>query len=206
MVPTVDRARYHFLFLTYLCNLLCEYSSDNGRPRRSNRGQGGALAQLASAADRIRPDLDPDGKVKRSTRKTTTKEISSNVPVNPMAPQEKQRRGVRFKVLFLLICLCENIKAKGTNSLPVGNDLPLTANVPKPLFKFAIAKSFRPGPTFGFQSRAPVDHAAVTHNGEGQDQLASADERDGDNFGMIHLRPPCAPSFFARTGGRRRRH
>jgi hypothetical protein len=137
-----------------------------------------------------------------------TKEISSNVPINPMAPQEKQRRGVRFKVLFLLICLCENIKAKGTNSLPVGNDLPLTANIPKPLF--TIARSSGIGSTFGFQPRGPVDHAAVTHNGEGRDQHASADEMDedhnGDNFGMIHLLPPCAPSFFARTGGRHTRH
>jgi hypothetical protein len=67
------------------------------RPHRSNRGQGGARAQLAAVAELIRPDLHPGAK--RS--KTKTKDIPTNVPVNAMAPPAKQSRKVCFYFHFL---------------------------------------------------------------------------------------------------------
>lgn len=64
------------------------------RPHRSTRGQGGAVAQLAAAAERIRPDLTGNLGAKKS--KTRTKDIPTNVPANAMAPPAKQSRKVHF--------------------------------------------------------------------------------------------------------------
>ena len=70
------------------------------RPHHSNCGQGGALAQLAAVAEWIHPDLNPD-KVKQSK----TKAIPTDMPINAMAPPEKQHRGLCHKVLFFLYLL-----------------------------------------------------------------------------------------------------
>lgn len=64
------------------------------RPHRSTRGQGGARAQLDAVGELIRPDLKPKAK------RTKTKEIPSNVPVNAMAPPAKQSRGVCFYFVY----------------------------------------------------------------------------------------------------------
>lgn len=58
------------------------------RPQRSTRGKGGARAQLASVAERIRPDLNP------GVKRPRTKDIPTDVPLNAMAPPTKHRRGV----------------------------------------------------------------------------------------------------------------
>jgi hypothetical protein len=65
------------------------------RPQRSTRGQGGARAQLAAVAERIRPDLNPGAKRSRM------KEIPTNVLVNAMAPPVKQSRRVCFYFHFV---------------------------------------------------------------------------------------------------------
>ena len=70
------------------------------RPQRSTRGQGGARAQLAAVADRIRPDLNPGTKRQR----TNLKEIPADMPLNSMAPPAKKSRGVCPIFLFSL-CL-----------------------------------------------------------------------------------------------------
>jgi hypothetical protein len=56
------------------------------RPQRSTRGKGGARAQLAAVADRIRPDLN------QGVKRSRTMDISNDVPVNSMAPPAKQHR------------------------------------------------------------------------------------------------------------------
>lgn len=59
------------------------------RPYRTTRGQGGARAQLAAVGELIRPDLN------LGEKRSKTKAIPTNVPVNAMAPPAKQHRGVR---------------------------------------------------------------------------------------------------------------
>jgi hypothetical protein len=71
--------------------LAMEASGASERPIRSTRGKGGARAQLASVADRIRPDLNPGAKRSR------TKEVPQDVPVNAMAPPPAKRRKVNSR-------------------------------------------------------------------------------------------------------------
>lgn len=71
-----------FLFLSDTSN------SDRPKPRRLNRGQGGAVEQLAKIGDLI---LSTEQQ-KKSTSKAQA--IPDDVPENDMAPPIKPRRGV----------------------------------------------------------------------------------------------------------------
>ena len=113
-----------------------------GRPRRSTHGQGGALAQLAAAAERIRPDLNP-----AAMKRTKTKNIPDNVPINTMAPPEKQCQGVCTITIFSTLSATKILQAKAVNILLVSDDPPLNLKAPKPSFSNAKNNS-----TFGFQS------------------------------------------------------
>jgi hypothetical protein len=65
------------------------------RPSRSNRGQGGAIAQLQAVSDRLHTQ----------PAKKASNVILRDVPINAMAPPEKGRRTVAayfFLLLFLL--------------------------------------------------------------------------------------------------------
>ena len=77
---------HYFLTVALDIILICvqTFQSDQ-RPHCSNHGQGGALEQLAVVAKCICPDLDPD-----QVKQSKTKVIPTNVPINAMAPPEKQ--------------------------------------------------------------------------------------------------------------------
>lgn len=64
----------------------------NVRPSRSNRGKGGAIAQLQAVSERIHVQ-----RVKKPSNN-----VLRDVPINKMAPPEKGRRTV---VSYLLIFL-----------------------------------------------------------------------------------------------------
>ena len=114
-------------------------NSDDSRPKRSTRGQGGVIAQLAAVSDQIRPDLRPG----RQTR-SMTQGIPSDVPENDMAPPVRKRRGVSYLLSNLIAVLMLCIKVK--SSLHVDDERPLVVTIPKPSLVPA-----KPGSTFGFR-------------------------------------------------------
>jgi hypothetical protein len=59
------------------------------RPSRSNRGKGGAIAQLQAVSDRIH-----DVRVQRNKRPCNNLKALQDVPLNQMAPPEKGRQVV----------------------------------------------------------------------------------------------------------------
>ena len=54
------------------------FSAANMRPKRLNRGQGGAISQLEAISEQISE--------KKKPKKPGRKEILANIPVNVMAP------------------------------------------------------------------------------------------------------------------------
>ncbi len=78
-----------FLFMLHLF-----FHCSDERPKRVNRGKGGAAAQLAAVSARIRPDLS-------STKQSKTVEMHGEVPINAMAPV-RQVRGVSDQTIFAL--------------------------------------------------------------------------------------------------------
>ena len=105
---------------------------------------GGARAQLESVSERIRPDLNP------GVKRTRTKEIPEETPVNAMAPPAKQRRRVCCVFFQFHISTETKIFIKGkhetANLLPTAEDPPLNLNAPKPSFANSHSRS-----AFGFQ-------------------------------------------------------
>ena len=77
----------------------------DGRPYRLTRGQNGARAQLATVAELIRPDLNPQA----ATKRPRTKEIPTNVQVNVMAPPAKQSRKVWY-IFILTLSIATNAR------------------------------------------------------------------------------------------------
>ena len=166
-----------------------------GRPHRSTHGQGGAFAQLAVAAERIQPDLNP-----AAMKRTKTKDIPDNVPINAMAPLEKQCRGVRTITIFSTLSAMKILQAKAANILPVSDDPPLNLKAPKPLFSNAKNDS-----TFGFQSSAASrlpgvsENDWVGENGDDQQRSVDADEMDvDDDSHAVGLGMTCI-SLFSHT-------
>lgn len=70
----------HDFLISYLVPPLC-----------SNRGKGGAIAQLQAVAKIIEPT---------KKKKTTTGNVLKDVPLNPMAPAEK---GCKIFIFFVII-------------------------------------------------------------------------------------------------------
>lgn len=58
--------------------LRCFISAANKRPKRLNRGQGGAIAQLQAISEQISE--------KKKQKKPGRKDILMDIPVNAMAP------------------------------------------------------------------------------------------------------------------------
>lgn len=90
---------------TYFCRYQSHVPSrrSDARPKRLNRGQGGAAAQLAAVAAQIRPDLRSHSK-----KQSKTTEIHKDVPVNAMAPA-KQGRGVSDQSIFVPPLILETV-------------------------------------------------------------------------------------------------
>ena len=78
------------------------------RPSRSNRGKGGAIAQLQAVSDRIRH-------VQRV--KKPSNNALQDVPVNKMAPPEKGRQtAVTVSYFILLLTIYSNVSIPGEGS------------------------------------------------------------------------------------------
>ena len=166
-----------------------------GRPHRSTRGQGGTFAQLAVVTESIQSDLNP-----AAVKRTKMKDIPDNVPINAMAPPEKQRQGVRIITIFSTLSATKILQAKAANILPVSDNPSLNLKAPKPSFSNAKNNS-----TFGFQSTAASRLPGVSENdwvsedGEDQQRSVDADEMDVDNDShAVSLGMTCI-SLFSHT-------
>lgn len=96
--PQCSGRGWRYVVISYSKNFSASVASVLGdRPLRSNRGKGGASAQLAAFGELIRPDLH-----KATGKRPRTTNIPTNVPLNAMAPPAKQCRGVSCSLLFLL--------------------------------------------------------------------------------------------------------
>jgi hypothetical protein len=98
---------------------------DTIRPSRSNRGKGGAIAQLQAVSDCLH--------TKKNPKKNANILQDINAPINKMAPPAKGRR-VASKA--------------AVHPHPAKEDPPLKLNAPNPTFMSTKQKS-----TFGFKSR-----------------------------------------------------
>ena len=133
-------------------------------------------------------------------KQTKTKDIPDNVPINAMAPPEKQCQGVHTITIFSTLSAMKILQAKAANILPVSDDLPLNLKAPKPSFSNAKNDS-----AFGFQSGAASRLPGVPENdwvskdGEDQQRSVDADEMDvDDDSHAVSLGMTCI-SLFSHT-------
>lgn len=80
----------------------------NVRPSRSNRGKGGAIAQLQAVSDRIHVQ-----RAKKSSNK-----VLQDAPINKMAPPEKGRRTVVSYFILLPFYSNASIPDEGISTSP----------------------------------------------------------------------------------------
>lgn len=78
------------------------------RPSRSNRGKGGAIAQLQAVSDRLHV-----ARIKKSSNK-----VLQDAPTNKMAPPEKGRRMVVSYLILLPIYSNASIPDEGSGTSP----------------------------------------------------------------------------------------
>lgn len=152
------------------------------RPQRSTRGKGGARAQLAAAADRIRPDLI------QGVKRSRTKQIPSDLPVNTMAPGAKKQRGVQIPLLHATLTTNAILFFQKKATIPFKyqpekEDSPLNLNIPKPSFANANSRS-----AFGFQGTmaVPTDHQDNSDDDMYADAKEGADEIEEGGLGAMN--------------------
>ena len=76
------------------------------RPSRSNRGQGGAIAQLQAVSDRLHTQR----------AKKLRNNALKDVPINKMAPPEKGRQTVASYFISLLFFSNSSIPGEGSSA------------------------------------------------------------------------------------------
>jgi hypothetical protein len=135
------------------------------RPSRSNRGQGGAIAQLQAVSDRLHV---------QHVKKPANNALQ-DVPINKMAPPEKGRRNLKVVFYFILhlFALMHQYQAKAAgHPRPAKPDPPLNLTIAKPTFTTAKNDS-----AFGFKSRAPPDEVFDSDVDMEEGSVKSAAER-----------------------------
>ncbi|KAF9455371.1 hypothetical protein BDZ94DRAFT_772046 [Collybia nuda] len=126
-------------------------NSDDELPPRVTRGKGGRAAQLKTVGDKIRPDLDSEGKKKLVVKKTGTN-VPKTVKENVMAPAAPKVRATKKKVPNLDLSTVTPLRKE---------DPPLGSGAPQPTMRNIKATNINMPFGFRVPPSLPVPHAQV---------------------------------------------